>query len=171
MIARRIAPGLAREFAAETWPAARETSWREARDKAASAILSQVHFPITGGDRDAGAVDAARANAARAGVGGDVRFDVMPVSAARPATPTGLLASNPPYGVRVGDHDLRNLYASFGRTVREAFGGWQCAILFGDNAAGRVMEQQFGIRLEPSWRSMNGGIPIRLMIGDVPTAD
>jgi putative N6-adenine-specific DNA methylase len=167
MIARRIAPGLAREFAAERWPAAREKSWREARDNAAAISIPRAGFPITGGDRDAGAIDAARANAARAGVEGDVRFDVLPVSAARASAPTGLLATNPPYGVRVGDHDLRNLYASFGRTVREEFGGWRCAILFGDNAAGRVMEQQFGVPLAPAWRSMNGGIPIRLMTGDV----
>jgi putative N6-adenine-specific DNA methylase len=170
MIARRIAPGLKREFAAEGWPAAKKQSWRDARDKAAEGIIPRIDFPITGGDRDAGAIDAARSNAARAGVDEDVRFDVMPVSAARPATPTGLLAANPPYGVRVGDHDLRNLYASFGRTAREAFGGWRCAILFGDNAAGRAMEQQFSIPLAPVWRTLNGGIPIRLMTGDVPRA-
>ena len=170
MIARRIAPGLNRDFAAERWPSARETSWRDARERANAAVLLRADVRISGGDRDAGAIDAARANAGRAGVGDDVSFAVVPVSAARAETPTGLLASNPPYGVRVGDHDLRNLYARFGRVVREGFSGWQCAVLFGDNAVGRVMEQQFEIRLVQVWRSMNGGIPIRLMSGNVPPA-
>jgi putative N6-adenine-specific DNA methylase len=168
MLARRMAPGLRREFIAERWPVAKEKSWRDAREKAEAAVIPRIDTPLTGGDRDVGAVDAARANAVRAGVENDVAFDVETVSAARPSSPTGLLVTNPPYGVRVGDHDLRNLYASFGRVVREEFGGWRVAILFGDNAAGRAMEQQFHVPLAPAWRSMNGGIPIRLMTGEVP---
>jgi hypothetical protein len=54
--------------------------------------------------------------------------------------------------------------------VREEFGGWRAAILFGDNAAGRVMEQQFTFPLTQAWRSMNGGIPIRLMTANVSAA-
>lgn len=168
LIARRIAPGINREFAAEKWPGAKQTLWRDARAKASEAAIARAPVPISGADRDAGAIASATANAERAGVANDVVFEIQPVSDAQARAPLGLLIANPPYGVRVGDHDLRNLYARFGDVARVNFPNWRCAVLFGDGATGRVLEREFGIPLDMVWRSMNGGIPIRLMAGDVP---
>jgi putative N6-adenine-specific DNA methylase len=171
MLARRMAPGLTRDFAAEHWPSAKRELWLDARERAAAGARPRADVRITGADRDAGAIEAARANAARAGVESDVAFEEVTISASRAESPAGLLITNPPYGVRVGDRDLRNLYARFGQVARSEYAGWRCAVLFGDNATGRAMEQQFGIPLTPAWRSMNGGIPVRLMTGDIGGTD
>ena len=120
---------------------------------------------ILGSDRDAGAIDAARANAARAGVGEDVAFDVRPLSAIEPPDGPGLLIANPPYGVRVGESDaLRNLYAALGRTARQKCPGWTLALLSAD----RKLEGHVGLPFSESFRTSNGGIPVRLVTAAIP---
>jgi putative N6-adenine-specific DNA methylase len=169
LLARRIAPGLHREFSAERWPSATAAVWREARAAAAAEVLPKIEAPFVGSDRDEGAVAAARANAERAGVGNDVAFSHLPISAVRAPASGGLLITNPPYGVRVGDsHTLRDLYAQFGHVAREHFAGWHCAVLSADRTPGHALERQIGRELSERWRSSNGGIPVRLVSGDVP---
>ncbi|HRQ79223.1 MAG TPA: THUMP domain-containing protein, partial [Gemmatimonadaceae bacterium] len=70
MMARRIAPGSWRSFAAERWPELPAEAWSRARADAAAQVLPRAAAPIVGADRDAGAVAAALANAERAGVRG-----------------------------------------------------------------------------------------------------
>jgi hypothetical protein len=120
---------------------------------------------LIGSDRDAGAIEAARANAERAGVGRHVEFFVAPLSDVTPPAPRGLLITNPPYGVRVGDSaTLRNLYAKLGVVARTAFAGWRFAMLSADRTRGHVLERQLGMRLTSVWQSTNGGIPVRLLM-------
>ncbi|HKP75510.1 MAG TPA: hypothetical protein VJT67_08195, partial [Longimicrobiaceae bacterium] len=80
-----------------------------------------------------------------------------------PAGP-GLLVCNPPYGVRVGESDaLRNLYATLGRVARDRCPGWTLALLGAD----RKLEGQVGIAFDEAFRTSNGGIPVRLLVGRV----
>ena len=92
-------------------------------------------------------------------------LDVQPISALEPAAPPGLIAINPPYGVRMGEGDgLRNLYAQLGHTMRRARSGWGFAMLSADPR----LEQQTGLTLAERFRTSNGGIPVRLMVADIP---
>jgi putative N6-adenine-specific DNA methylase len=121
---------------------------------------------ITGADRDAGAIDAARANAERAGVADDIDFRIQPISALGPAEPPGLIASNPPYGARIGESDsLRNLYAQLGNTARAQRPGWTLALLSADQR----LEQQTRLAFEEKFRTRNGGIPVRLVTAPLPS--
>jgi putative N6-adenine-specific DNA methylase len=170
LLARKVAPGLAsasrqpRAFAFTAWPGHDAAAWARAVSQARDAVLPAAPVPIAGSDRDAGAVEAARANAERAGVAGDVDFAVRPVSAMEPPPARGLLICNPPYGVRVGESDaLRNLYAALGRTARARCPGWTLALL----AAERKLEAQVGIPLTEAFRTSNGGIPVHLVLGQV----
>jgi 23S rRNA (guanine2445-N2)-methyltransferase / 23S rRNA (guanine2069-N7)-methyltransferase len=80
-----------------------------------------------------------------------------------------LLVTNPPYGVRTGDTaTLRNLYARLGAVATREFAGWRAAVLSADRTRGHVLERQLGLRMSPAWRSSNGGIPVRLIVGDIP---
>jgi putative N6-adenine-specific DNA methylase len=75
----------------------------------------------------------------------------------------GWLVVNPPYGVRVGESGgLRNLYAALGRLARDRLPGWRLALLSAD----RRLEAQVGIPLHEVLRTRNGGIPVRLVVGD-----
>jgi putative N6-adenine-specific DNA methylase len=171
LIARRTAPGLAsadrraRAFAFAAWPEHDADAWARLVAEAREMERPSAPIPILGSDRDAGAIDAARANAARAGVGADVTFDVRPLSGIEPPDGPGLLIANPPYGVRVGESDaLRNLYAALGRTARQKCPGWTLALLSAD----RKLEGHVGIPFSESFRTSNGGIPVRLVTAAIP---
>jgi putative N6-adenine-specific DNA methylase len=172
MIARRLAPGRARDFAFMRWPGFDADAWRGALERAESTALASSPAPIRASDRDAGAIEAARANAARAGVSADVELATQALSHAEPPPPpppegaahgwpTGLVAVNPPYGVRVGERDrLRNLYAQLGKLLSARFAGWRLALLSAD----RTLDAQVGLALEEVLHTTNGGIPVRLSV-------
>jgi len=167
-IARRIAPGRDRDFSFRAWPEFDARMWARLVDEARSGELPRAAAPIGASDRDAGAIDAARANAARAGVESDVSLTVAPISALEPPGGDGWLLSNPPYGVRVGERDrLRNLYAQLGNIARAKLMGWTVGFLLAD---GRL-ESEIGLDLREAFATRNGGIPVRMMVGPVTEGD
>ncbi len=168
-----IAPGLAcgqaRPFAFMAWPDFDAALWGQLQEQAqehhALQLASNTEgLQIAGSDRDAGAVELARANAARGGVAEHIVFSRQPVSAITPCCASGWIVTNPPYGLRVSaGHDLRNLYAQFGHVLRAAFGGWQLALLSSD----RQLLTQIGLPLDLSLSLVNGGLPVILARGRV----
>jgi putative N6-adenine-specific DNA methylase len=163
MIARRMAPGRKRSFAFLNWPSASEKSWTSLLAEARAGELSKSPVSIQGSDRDEGAIAAAQANAERAGVLADIDLRVLPVSAVEEAVSPGLVAINPPYGVRIGaTNQLRNLYARLGDVVREKRAGWTLAVLSAD----RALEGQIRLPLKEKFRTRNGGIPVRLVVAE-----
>jgi len=187
MIARRLAPGLGRNFASEKWTETPANTWTKARDNARAEGLPKAAAPIIAADRDEGAITNARANAARAGVLGDIEFRCASLSAlevpdltAAPAqddsaptrasadadgAPRGLLLANPPYGIRVGETKaLRDLFARFGQVARERCAGWRVALLSAD----RGLDAQVKLPFTDVFATSNGGIAVRLVAADVP---
>jgi putative N6-adenine-specific DNA methylase len=164
LMARGIAPGVRRKFAFMEWPGFSAEKWKQALVGAEGAAVAIGSSPlIIGADRDAGAIDAAARNAERAGVAGDLRLAVRPMSVslddlgglARP----GWVLTNPPYGVRVGDAEgLRNLYAKLGSAVKSA-GAWKLGILTSDTR----LPRQMGIPMRARFSTSNGGIPVAFL--------
>lgn len=161
MLARRIAPGLARDFVCEQWPESDAGAWRSAREEAAARVLPAAAAPIVGSDRDEGAIAASRANAERAGVGADVEFVHRAVSELAVPEGRGLLITNPPYGIRVGERaPLRDLYARLGQIARTKCAGWQIALLSADH----TLDSHTGLDFRAVLRTGNGGIPVRVVV-------
>ncbi len=160
LMARNIAPGMQRSFAFTQWPSFSERTWRQVVDRAREAEQPSSTVPIHGADRDQGAIDAARANAARAGVADHIEFKCQPLSALTPPDTPGWLVTNPPYGVRVGERDrLRNLYATLGRLARHRLRDWHVALL----SAQPALEAQLALPLAEVFRTTNGGLNVRLL--------
>jgi putative N6-adenine-specific DNA methylase len=133
LLALNIAPGHARHFAFMDWPDYDAQLWQRLLAAAAAGVIGSPRPLIIGSDRDAGAIEAARANAARAGVAEVIDFAQRPVSDLAPpvvsgrtrlgpaalgaaeagpaeAGPTeagpagrGWVVTNPPYGVRLSE--------------------------------------------------------------------
>lgn len=166
LIARRIAPGASRSFAFQAWPGFDGARWEAVRAEAAEGVLPTVGVRISGSDRDAGAIEAAVSNAERAGVTADLELSVRAISAIEDCTAgDGLVATNPPYGVRVGEAaGLRDLYARLGQILRAKCPGWRLAML----SANTRLEGELRLPLEERVRTRNGGIPVRLLISRVP---
>jgi putative N6-adenine-specific DNA methylase len=165
MIARRMAPGLSRSFGFQQWPGFDESLWLRILEHARGEGRARAGAPILGSDRDAGAIAAAKANAERAGVLADVGFSVRPVSAVElpAAGGAGALLTNPPYGIRVGDERVDDLYAAFGKLASSRFGGWQVGFLSADPRH----DAATGLDLVEGFRTRNGGIPVRFMMATV----
>jgi len=118
LLAKRIAPGHTRRFAFMDWQNYEESIWKALLAKSSASELVTIP-PIQASDRDAGAIDMARANAERAGVSQLIEFSQRAVSAIEPAR-TGWVITNPPYGQRISSNkDLRNLYAQLGNVLRK----------------------------------------------------
>jgi putative N6-adenine-specific DNA methylase len=162
LLARGLPPGLHRRFAFMDWPGFDPVVW--------GSLLPPPQKPprplppLLASDRDAGAVEMARANAERAGVADCIRFERLAVSAITPPAGPGWVVTNPPYGQRVSPgKDLRDLYARFGDVLRRHCPGWSLAVLCSDP----LLLGQLGLDLDASLRFTNGGLPVRLARGRV----
>lgn len=165
MIARKIPPGLNRDFAFLGWPDADVARWKSLVEHARAQVLGRSPVAIAASDRDSGAIEAARSNAQRAGVADDVQLAVQPISGASPVGKApGLVITNPPYGERVSaSKDVRNLYAQLGNIARAKFDGWELGML----SPSKVLEAQAQVDFEERFKTTNGGIPVRLVVGPI----
>ncbi|HHY58014.1 MAG TPA: hypothetical protein GYA08_21565 [Chloroflexi bacterium] len=169
MLALQLAPGRNRHFAFMNWPGFDVATWQTLLDEAdahAQARRAQLRdaLQIQASDRDAGAIEAAQANAQRAGVAEVIAFACHAVSAIEPPAAPGYVVTNPPYGQRVrGGADLRNLYAQLGKVLRQRCPGWHVTLLSSD----RALLGQMGLRLDASLTFVNGGIDVMVASGVV----
>jgi 23S rRNA (guanine2445-N2)-methyltransferase / 23S rRNA (guanine2069-N7)-methyltransferase len=154
LLARGIAPGLNRAdgFAAERWlkprPAARAESdtadssdaellipaelWASARAEARAAIVpDRLDPPIHASDIDEQAISLARRNAIAAGVERDIHFVKRDVRDITSKLEHGVIITNPPYGVRLGDErEIESLYRAL-PVVFRSLPTWTFHILTG----------------------------------------
>lgn len=166
LLARNIAPGHTRQFSFMNWPNYSATLWKAALAEAKTQTLTTCP-PLLASDRDAGVIEAARANAERAGVAANIEFTQRAVSAITPPPGLGWVITNPPYGVRVQAHrDLRNLYARFGQVLRVKCPGWQVGLLVAEAALQTSLNLPFD-EGRSVWL-MNGGLRVKLARARVP---
>ncbi len=162
LLARRIPPGVRRRFAFMDWPNFDPERWAE--------MLKSIPAPperpleIIASDRDRGAIEAARANAERAGVKESIEFSSRAISAIEPPRRPGWVVTNPPYGVRLrASGDLEKLYARFGKVLREKCGGWKIAML--GTSAGLL--RATGLKFDSEIPTRNGGLKVKLLRGTI----
>jgi 23S rRNA (guanine2445-N2)-methyltransferase / 23S rRNA (guanine2069-N7)-methyltransferase len=165
LIAADVAPGLQRRyFGFLGWNGHDAQLWQSLLTEAhARRRVEQNALPrLFGSDRDAAAIQVAAANAQRAGIGALVRFAVSPLENCKPpqGSAVGLLCTNPPYGVRLEDHEAaRAVHRTLGEVLRERFQGWEAAVLTGAPDLGL----ELGIRARRAHIMWNGPIECRLL--------
>ncbi|MDO4333705.1 MAG: class I SAM-dependent RNA methyltransferase [Eubacteriales bacterium] len=128
MMAARMAPGMNREFTAESWGHLVDRKcWYRGVDEAQDLIDTSVTTDIQGYDIDDNMVVIARENARLAGVDHLIHFQRRPVSELSHPKKYGFIITNPPYGERLEEKkDLPALY----RTLGERFGQLDCWSLY-----------------------------------------
>ena len=128
-----IAPGLGRHFAFEKFKNFDAGRWRELIQKRGARQKPRTPQAIYGSDLSADVLRAAHANLAGAGLAEVVslkRADVLDITA--PAT-EGIIVSNPPYGVRLGEQEaLAEFYPKLGDVLKKQFSGWRAYFLSAD---------------------------------------
>lgn len=158
-IAAGLWPGRSRAFAFETLKGG-----DAARPVPPAPVLPPEGPPrFFGFDRDQGAIQGARGNAERAGIGTLCRFDRQAVSdLARPDGPPGIVLVNPPYGARIGDRKLLfGLYGALGATLKEGFAGWRLGVVTSDGGLAKAT----GLPLAPGAPVAHGGLKVTLWQG------
>ena len=139
LMARGIAPGLNRTFAAERWDFVPEQDWKEERKAAYDAIDYDAPLLIKGFDISAKAIAAARANAEEAGVLDDISFSRMDMRKFRASEDYGVIVTNPPYGERIGrDETLQGIYQRLREILRER-PTWSLFVITADKDLERVL--------------------------------
>lgn len=159
-IALGLAPGAQRPFALERWPCLDRALWGTLRE-AARARAPLVEAPrLFASDRAASALEAARANAARAGVQDRILWAERAVDALELPEGPGWLVCNPPYGERIGRNtDLRPLYRALGERV-QGRAGWGVALLTSRPDLREVFERAARLQPEASLVITHGGLKV-----------
>ena len=154
-----IAPGLGRHFACEKLKNFDAHRWRELVQQCGRRQKARVPSPIFGSDLSGDALKAAHTNLVANGVDRVVslkRADVLEITA--PA-PHGIIVTNPPYGVRLGEQQqLAEFYPKLGDVLKRQFSGWRAYLLSADMRLPKL------IRLAASKRTplFNGALECRL---------
>ncbi len=169
LIAADIAPGLQREyFGFLGWEGFEPAVWQDLLAEAAERRrvgLTKLP-PLFGSDADARTLGAARANARRAGLAGRIQFDIRDLGAltAPPGATAGLVATNPPYGKRLGDvAELTGLYETLGERLKKSFAGWEAAVF----TANPDLSVHLGLRARRVNVLFNGPLEAKLLVFDI----
>jgi putative N6-adenine-specific DNA methylase len=169
---RQIPPGLAspdrspRAYAFTDWGGAPLDLWAGVCANARARILepSGRGIRILGSDRDGRVVEAARRNAARAGVSDEIEWAEATLSRCPVPPEPGWVVTNPPWGGRLGDRKrLRALYGALGQALAPGgrFDGWGIALSSGDPVLANALAQGAGQSALEVFRTTSGGLPIQ----------
>jgi 23S rRNA (guanine2445-N2)-methyltransferase len=159
LMALDIAPGFGRHFAFEKFKNFDAHRWRELMQRRVAGQKPKVPQAIYGGDLSGDVLKAARSNLIAAGLEKVVslkRANVLEISA--PAN-EGIIVTNPPYGVRLGEQQaLAEFYPKLGDVLKKQFVGWRVYLLSADMRLPKL------IRLAASKRTplFNGALECRL---------
>lgn len=155
---KQLSSGKGRNFAFSQFSNFDSHAWAQLRQIGDQGLAAGTPLALYGYDQNAQALEMARVNSRGLGFSEihwqqEDALDVVP-----PAT-QGVLVTNPPYGVRMGDHhELEEWYPKFGNALKQRFAGWKAYIFTADLRVPKL------IRLAPSRKIplFNGPLESRL---------
>ncbi|MDY4610830.1 MAG: bifunctional 23S rRNA (guanine(2069)-N(7))-methyltransferase RlmK/23S rRNA (guanine(2445)-N(2))-methyltransferase RlmL [Sphaerochaetaceae bacterium] len=164
-MATDTAPGLLNtsKFAFFKLPIHDPDVWEDILDEAAARQEEgrKQQVKIYAWDKDPEALGIAKANAQAAGVVDIIEFarhDVKDLTAGDIPVERGCIVTDPPYGVRLENENIENLYIAMGRQFNSLFAGWRIAILCGDQQLLSYVD------MKPNRTNtlFNGGMPCQI---------
>jgi putative N6-adenine-specific DNA methylase len=160
LIAADRAPGLARRFGFQKLAWYDGPTWQRITQAARDRVRPPPAGPqLFASDHAPGAVAKTLAHLAAAKVERYVvveRADVL--TRAAPA-PSGVIVTNPPYGVRLADQDaLAAFYPRLGDALKQHFANWRAHVLTGDLRLAKLI----GLKPERRTPLYNGALECRL---------
>jgi len=154
LIAKNIAPGLNRSFAAEEWGIIPRELWSRAREEAKEAVRNDIELHIQGSDIDEEAISLARYHAKQAGVDEFIHLQRRDVADISSKQKYGFIICNPPYGERLGEnHEVERLYRLMGNVFKK-FDTWSFYII----TSHPEFERLFGRKADKKRKLYNGRI-------------
>lgn len=117
MIAKNMAPGLKRKFAFEKLGLVDPEITANERELAKTKTFDW-DYSIRASDIDPEMIEIAKENAARAWVAGEINFEVKDFMEYLDKDLYGTMVSNPPYGERLKDENIKGLYNNIDKLFR-----------------------------------------------------
>ncbi len=163
--AARRAPGLLRPgFGFQRWPGFDPLLYGRLLDEARDMALPALSVPVVGCDRLPKALDVARQNAVRAGVGQMVTLAMRDIREFTPPPGPGVLIFNPPYGQRLSEEEtLKPLYKQIGDIMKQRCTGFTAYLLTGSPELAKCV----GLKASRRFVLFNGPIECRLLKYDL----
>ena len=159
LMATHRAPGLNRKFGFEKLRNFNAPAWETLHRQVAAQENKSIKTNIYGYDRSGDAIVQARQNVAALGLEQRIELKQCSFEDSKAPAPTGMLVTNPPYGVRMEElDDLAAWYPTLGNILKQRYSGWTAYILTADLRLAKIM------RLQPSRRTplFNGALECRL---------
>ena len=168
LMAAQVAPGSLRDdHAFIHWLEHSPSLWASVQQDARTKVR-EPGCVLLGSDSDARVLAHARANAQRAGVSAWVEWREMALLDAKPSAPAGLLASNPPYGVRLGEEaEWLDFYKQLGQVMHAQYQGWQGAILTPSAALAKAI----GLRSHKQYTVYNAKLACKIYLFELNSAN
>ncbi len=154
LIAKNIAPGIARKFASENWNRINPKIWSAAREEAADSIDNSISPEIYASDMDRRATENAKQNAIKADVKRYIKFETKPFSEVKLPSEYGVAIINPPYGERIGEkEEVEKLYKQMGALLKNER-KWSTYVI----TSNEDFEKLFGRKADAKRKLFNGMI-------------
>jgi 23S rRNA G2445 N2-methylase RlmL len=159
--ALKMAPGLLRDnFGFMHLKGFNESHWRDLRSRAKSETRKTTVCRIIATDIRREAVEAAKKNAAFAGVERFIEFAVCNYSDTEIPAGSGIVLVNPEYGERMGEtKELEGIYKGIGDFFKQKCRGYMGYIFTGNPD----LAKKVGLRTKRRIPFFNGGIECRLL--------
>ena len=153
MMAANIAPGMSREFTAQSWKhLIPMKEWYDAVDEAREEIKLDVYTDIQGYDIDDNMVSIARENAKLAGVEQMIHFQRRGVENLSHSKKYGFIITNPPYGERIEEkRNLPTLYQTIGERYKQ-LDSWSMYLI----TAYEQAQESLGLKAAKNRKIYNG---------------
>jgi putative N6-adenine-specific DNA methylase len=129
------------------------------REQALAMSNKTIKTDIYGSDRYGDVLKLARSNLAALGLEQTVQLKQANVVEMPPPAPSGIIVTNPPYGVRVSEqHELADFYPQLGDALKKNFSGWTAYILSADMRLPKLL----GLKASKRTPLFNGALECRL---------
>lgn len=153
MLAANMAPGMNRQFTAQSWKNYIDGKvWKDSYEEAQDLVDRTVKPDIQGFDIDEDMVKISRANAKLAGVDKMIHFEKRSVSELSHSGKYGFIITNPPYGERLEDKkSVEPIYKAIGIRYR-MLDAWSMYLITSYEAA----EKDIGLKATKNRKIYNG---------------
>jgi putative N6-adenine-specific DNA methylase len=160
LIAADRAPGLARTFGFQKLAWFDGPAWQRLKQTARDRIRPAPAEPtIFASDMAAGAVGKTQSNLNGAQVGDFVSVECADLLARAAPASSGILLTNPPYGVRMADQEkMAAFYPLLGDALKQQFAGWTAYFFTGDLRLPKLIH----LKVAKKTPLFNGAIECRL---------
>ena len=159
MIALDLAPGLKRTFGFQKLAWYDGPAWQRIKQAAQRRARPPAPLAIWASDDDATAIHQCSENMAAAGLADTIIVERADALTRPPPAPSGVIVSNPPYGVRLADSGaLAAFYPQLGDALKQRYAGWTANLLSGDTRLPKLI----GLKASRRTPLFNGNLECRL---------